>query len=256
MIKDQDLLYQMLSESRLDLMYLPASVVAWLFDRPEGQIDAASKIGIAAKDINPITQGSLLRADQNVLILKTDTGHSFRIYPDGGYSYDGQPTDLDGCVDALHDVPDHESCGCGCGGAGTCGEPAPQTSSVDPEGFENMAVIKAPDGNGIPQGDIMGALERMLMSKANDVDEGSYGAGTNAGPYVTYDELASSAAQDVETESMPTEDAGSSDMSGGPIGTDMFDVEDDIAQFLGMGTNPDVDGAEAEHEETMREPEE
>ena len=35
------------------------------------------------------------------------------------------------------------------------------------------------------------------------------------------------------------EDTGSSDMSGGPIGTDMFDVEDDIANFLGM--RPDIE---------------
>lgn len=101
-IRDPDLLYELLCESKLDLMWLPSGVIAWLWDRPESQINAARDLGVQAKDTNPVSDGSVLRSDQNILILKFEDGHKCNVYPDGGYSMDGEPMDLMGCMKVLN----------------------------------------------------------------------------------------------------------------------------------------------------------
>jgi hypothetical protein len=120
-MSNTDLLYMLCEAGRLNLMYLPSGAVAWLFDRPVHQVDSAEKLGVAARNAdNPIIDSTLLRSDQNVLILKCEGGQKFRIYPDGGYSFDGQPMGFDGCVSALENIPDHETCPCACGAVEGC----------------------------------------------------------------------------------------------------------------------------------------
>lgn len=94
---DIDLLYGLLTEGHLDLMYLPSGALAWLWQdgRPEAQVEAARQLGVEAKRLgDEVVGASLLRADQNVLILQTKSGHSIHVYPDGGYGMDGQPYDI------------------------------------------------------------------------------------------------------------------------------------------------------------------
>lgn len=134
-----DYLYALLSEGKLDLMYLPSGVVAWLFDRQESQVQSAAALGMMAKDTNPIVDGCCLRADQNVLILSCEGGQKFNVYPDGGVSSDGQVMDLHGCQQAMQ-VPQHEmpqdECGPGC----PCPDCQQEYGATElPAGFENMA---------------------------------------------------------------------------------------------------------------------
>lgn len=92
---DFELEYQLLTEGHLDLMYLPSGAIAWLFDRPETQVQAASQLGVEAHRFgNNIVEANLLRSDQNVLILHTKQGQRIMVYPDGGYGMDGQPYGL------------------------------------------------------------------------------------------------------------------------------------------------------------------
>jgi len=94
---DIDTLYGLLTEGHLDLMYLPSGAVTWLWQdgRPEAQIEAARQLGVEAKRLgDEIVGAGLLRADQNVLVLKTKSGHRINIYPAGGYGMDGQPYDI------------------------------------------------------------------------------------------------------------------------------------------------------------------
>lgn len=136
-----DYLYALLSEGKLDLMYLPSGAVAWLFDRPDAQVKSAATLGMMAKDANPINGGSCLRADENVLILTCEGGQKFRIYPDGGVSVNGEVSDFTGCQQAMNtpqqpEMPQDE-CGPGCPCDDCQQEEAPV--AVDPSGFENMA---------------------------------------------------------------------------------------------------------------------
>lgn len=106
---DIDLEYSLMLEGRLNLMHLPSGVIAWLWDRPRKQVDAAENIATAAKAYdNPVVDASLLRADQNILLLKCEGGECFRIYPDGGYSYENTPMDMGGCSAVLRG----DWCGC------------------------------------------------------------------------------------------------------------------------------------------------
>lgn len=99
---DLDAAYEMMMEGRLNLMHLPAGAVAWLWDRPAKQVDAAEALAVAANAYgNPVTDASLLRADQNILLIKCEGGECFRVYPDGGYSCDGVPMDMGGCSAVL-----------------------------------------------------------------------------------------------------------------------------------------------------------
>ncbi len=94
---DIDTQYQLLTEGKLDLMYLPSGALAWLWQdgRPEAQVEAARQLGVEAKRLgDEIVDAGLLRADQNVLILKTKSGHNIHVYPQGGYGMDGQPYDI------------------------------------------------------------------------------------------------------------------------------------------------------------------
>ena len=101
-MSDTDLEYALMMEGRLNLMHLPAGAVAWLWDRPRKQVDAAEALAVAAKTYdNPVIDASLLRADQNILLIKCEGGQAFRVYPDGGYSYDGAPMDIGGCASVL-----------------------------------------------------------------------------------------------------------------------------------------------------------
>lgn len=104
-----DFEYELMMEGRLNLMHLPPGAIAWLWDRPKKQVDAAESLATAARAYdNPITDASLLRSDQNILILKCEGGECFRIYPDGGYSYDNTPMDMGGCSSVLRG----DWCGC------------------------------------------------------------------------------------------------------------------------------------------------
>lgn len=101
-MSDTDLEYSLMLEGRLNLMLLPPGAIAWLWDRPSKQVDAAETLATSAKAYdNPIVDSSLLRSDHNVLILKCEGGECFRIYPDGGYSYDTTPMDIGGCTSVL-----------------------------------------------------------------------------------------------------------------------------------------------------------
>lgn len=180
---DIDFLYELMTEGRLNLMYLPSGAVAWLYDRPEPQIGAAEALGIHAKDTNPIVDACLLRSDNNVLILTCKGGQKFHIYPDGGYSFDGQPMGLEGCQRALENVPDHEQdCGCPDKGMIPRGDVRDGVVAVvSPEGFSNMAraredvggdndlAIGAGMGTGTPYTDIANdVIDNMDMFGAED----------------------------------------------------------------------------------------
>ena len=129
-----DYLYALLSEGKLDLMYLPVGAVAWLFDRPDAQVKSAATLGIMAKDVNPITDGACLRADENVLILTCGGGQKFSVYPDGGVSFNGQVSDFTGCQQAINTPQQHEMMPQDDGGC-----PEPDAPAESPAGFDNMA---------------------------------------------------------------------------------------------------------------------
>jgi hypothetical protein len=96
------LLYTLMMEGRMNLMHLPAGAISWLWDRPDEQVDAAEALGVKANEMdNPVVDACLLRADQNILIVKCRDGQNFNVYPDGGYSHNGDPTDIDGCSCAM-----------------------------------------------------------------------------------------------------------------------------------------------------------
>ncbi len=96
------LLYTLMMEGRMNLMHLPAGAISWLWDRPEAQTDAAEALGVKANEAdNPVVDASLLRSDQNILLIKCRDGQCFNVYPDGGYSHNGEPTDIDGCANAM-----------------------------------------------------------------------------------------------------------------------------------------------------------
>lgn len=108
-MSDTDLQYQLMMEGRMNLMHLPPGAIAWLWDRPTAQIDAAEALATAASAYgNPVADASLLRADQNILIIKCEGGECFRVYPDGGYSFNDTPMDMGGCASVL------QGGGCGC----------------------------------------------------------------------------------------------------------------------------------------------
>lgn len=101
-MSDTDLHVALMEAGRMNLMHLPPGAIAWLWDRPTAQIDAAEALAVAANAYgNPIADASLLKADQNVLLIKCEGGECFRIYPDGGYSYDDAPMDIGGCSSVL-----------------------------------------------------------------------------------------------------------------------------------------------------------
>jgi hypothetical protein len=98
MTDDTDYHYALLMEGSLDLMHLPAGVVAWLWKhgRPETQADTAAMVGsIAYQSDDPVVDAGILRADQNILVLHTQSGLKINVYPDGGLGSDGQPLEAD-----------------------------------------------------------------------------------------------------------------------------------------------------------------
>jgi len=296
-IQDQELLYTLLSEGRLDLMYLPASAIAWLWKdaRPEEQVNAATQLGIAAKDINPITDASILRSDKNILILKCEDGQSFRVYPGGGYSRGGEEMmDIHGCVEAMQNIPEGEmqepEVGSPCDSTDIMGD-AITGALVDvvvppDDGYDHMTSPMPPMP---PEEVMMGGPVKLadLLQRATEIDmDEEYGDQPRAGQYFTYDELADSASSDIQAhsgedmddcdqnlegqefcdhEALPhehhydedtpeeerysvtsetfdfdfekdktTENAGGAAANSAPIGTDMFDTEDDIASGVMM----------------------
>ncbi len=135
--KDTDLMYTLISEGKLDLMYLPAGVIAWLWDRPESQVNAARDLAVSMKDTCPVVDGALLRSDQNVLLLKCEDGHRFNVYPDGGYGCDGESLDLQGCmkmVDNGMEPVEAEECPMEGGGA-----PEPGVEFMTPDSVAQAA---------------------------------------------------------------------------------------------------------------------
>lgn len=103
---DLELMYALMMEGKqyLDLMYLPADAVAWLFDQPEGQVQTAMAL---AKEShlsgNEVINATLLKDDQLIIILQLASGRKIRIYPDGGLSSDGQPYDMGDLVTLIAD---------------------------------------------------------------------------------------------------------------------------------------------------------
>jgi len=106
---DTDLHVALMESGRMNLMHLPAGAISWLWDRPTAQIDAAEALAVAANAYgNPVVDASLLKADQNVLLIKCEGGECFSVYPDGGYSCDGAPMDIGGCSSTLQGMQQPE----------------------------------------------------------------------------------------------------------------------------------------------------
>lgn len=177
---DIDMMYGLLMESHLDLMYLPSGAVAWLFDRPEEQVQAAAKLGVEAKRNEcEIVDSSLLRADRNVLVLKTQTGTSIRVYPGGWYGVgDESFAEVEGLIQffeqsspvqpAVDDLPDPHP------GEGMDGEPDGKLRTMpndlggdmDDVGMDDMA-FDLPGGGGMTYNDLLVDDE----GHQNDLDE-------------------------------------------------------------------------------------
>ena len=101
-MSDIDLQVTLMEAGRMNLMHLPPGAISWLWDRPTKQVDAAESLAVAANAHgNPVVDASLLKADQNVLLIKCQGGECFRIYPDGGYSFEDTPMDIGGCSSVL-----------------------------------------------------------------------------------------------------------------------------------------------------------
>jgi len=98
-----------MESGRMNLMHLPPGAISWLWDRPTKQIDAAESLAVAANAHgNPVVDASLLKADQNVLLIKCQGGETFRIYPDGGFSHNDSPMDIGGCSSVLQGMGQSE----------------------------------------------------------------------------------------------------------------------------------------------------
>jgi len=74
----------------LDLMGLPANVLAWLFTRPLKQVNTAAMVA----KYGHIASGALLKHDENVLVLTTQSGVKLSLYPDGGMGSNGIPVEV------------------------------------------------------------------------------------------------------------------------------------------------------------------
>lgn len=229
-IKDQELLYTLLSEGRLDLMFLPANAITWLWkdERPEEQVIAATQLGVAAKDINPIIDASVLKADKNILILKCEDGQTFRVYPGGGYSHGGEEMmDLNGAIEAMQDIPDGEmqdpEVDMPCGNdmmdvvTGIIDVAVPQD-----DGFDHMAAPQPPEEA------MMGGPVKLkdLLRRGTEVDmDEEYGDQPRYSEFYTYDELSSLTARDIQAHT----------------GEDMDELEDENIE---NGCSQNVEGQE------------
>jgi hypothetical protein len=108
-MSDIELQIALMESGRMNLMHLPAGAISWLWDRPTKQIDAAESLAVAANAHgNPVVDASLLKADQNVLLIKCQGGETFRIYPDGGFSHNDTPMDIGGCSSVLQGMGQSE----------------------------------------------------------------------------------------------------------------------------------------------------
>ena len=124
-MSDTDLHIALMEAGRMNLMHLPPGAIAWLWDRPSAQVDAAEALAVAANAYgNPVVDASLLKADQNVMLIKCQGGECFRIYPDGGYSHEDTPMDIGGCSSVLQGVPSGD-CGCPTDDMGHAMDPSP-----------------------------------------------------------------------------------------------------------------------------------
>lgn len=98
-----DYVYGLLMEGRLDMMHLPSGAVAWLwqYDRPQQQIDTASRFAAIATSLDDkVIDAALLRADQNVLVLRMESGSRISVYPDGGLGANGDP--IESTPESIH----------------------------------------------------------------------------------------------------------------------------------------------------------
>ena len=101
-MSDIDRQVALMEAGRMNLMHLPPGAISWLWDRPTKQVDAAESLAVAANAHgNPVVDASLLKADQNILLIKCEGGECFRIYPDGGFSHEDTPMDIGGCSSVL-----------------------------------------------------------------------------------------------------------------------------------------------------------
>jgi hypothetical protein len=108
-MSDIDLQVALMESGRMNLMHLPPGAISWLWDRPTKQINAAESLAVAANAHgNPVVDASLLKADQNILLIKCEGGECFRIYPDGGFSHEDTPMDIGGCSSVLQGMQQDE----------------------------------------------------------------------------------------------------------------------------------------------------
>ncbi len=210
-INDHELLYALLSEGKLDLMYLPAGAIAWLWmdERPEEQVAAAARLGVSSKDINPVTDASILKSDRNILILKCENGQTFRVYPSGGYSESGG--NMMSLADCIQSMDNHDDGGMDIEDDMPCDETdvTIDVIAVPDDRFDHMTAPHPPEEvlTGGP------ATLDDLMRRADDIDE-EYGDQPRSGQYYTYDELASEASRDIQAHSgEDTSDYDTSDCS-------------------------------------------
>jgi hypothetical protein len=91
-----DLHYSYLVEGRLDMMFLPAGAIAWLwqYERPQAQLETAALFARIANELDDnVIDSALLRADMNILVLRTASGNRISVYPDGGVGANGEVVD-------------------------------------------------------------------------------------------------------------------------------------------------------------------
>jgi len=92
----QEQQYTLLMEGHLDAMFLPSGAIAWLwqYERPKQQLDSACLFGRIANEMGDgVRDAALLRADKNILVLKTNSGNRISVYPDGGLGANGEIID-------------------------------------------------------------------------------------------------------------------------------------------------------------------
>jgi hypothetical protein len=195
-MSDIDLQVTLMEAGRMNLMHLPPGAISWLWDRPTKQVDAAESLAVAANAHgNPVVDASLLKADQNVLLIKCQGGECFRIYPDGGYSFEDTPMDIGGCSSVLQGMQQGD-CPMDDNGHQMAPEDGPQPIEGSGEiatyemlgNAEHMDTVQPESGVASPQG--MTNLEgEPTMDEDQGGDWGGPGASATGGmgtgtPYV------------------------------------------------------------------------
>ena len=150
-MSDTDLQIALMEAGRMNLMHLPPGAIAWLWDRPKKQIDAAEDLAVSANAHgNPVVDASLLKADQNIMLIKCEGGECFRIYPDGGFSHEDTPMDIGGCASVLQGMGGGD---CPMDDCGHAMDAEPMPDPMDDGMDDEYALMALPDMDGM--GDMM-----------------------------------------------------------------------------------------------------